>query len=230
MKLATASWSDRGPVRPINADAVRADATRGFFALADGVGSQPLSADASRFAVDAAHAAYATLPIDAELADLLPGIMQAYAERFGTIDPPATTLTVAVFRDGRCRYFNVGDSPLLLLSGGARLLTRQHTIVDRTVAMDDFSAMKSIRGSNILFNYLGDPDAFAPNYPALKIAAPTRFLLCSDGVFDVLSQDEIGALLGTAPTPDDCVRIVCDAAEQGLPSDNYSLIVIDAAP
>jgi len=233
MKLSTAAYSDQGPVRENNADAVLADAARGFFAVADGVGSQPESAQASRFAVDKALEVYRSLGGRLDNAvrpgELFAGVKEAYGSAFG-LHPPATTLTVGYFAGTRFHFFNVGDSPVLLLSGGARLLTREHTIVDRLVPIVDFSAMKSILGSNVLFNYLGEPDAFAPAYDPVEIVGPTRLLLCSDGVFDFLSQEDLGILHARAPSPADFVRLVQAAAGAAVPTDNYSLVVVDAEP
>jgi protein phosphatase len=233
MKLAAASYTDQGPLREINADAVLAETTSGFFAVADGVGSEPESAAASRFAVDKALAIYRALGGGLNGAvrtgELFAAVKDAYGLAFGS-EPPATTLTVGYLATGRFHYFNIGDSPVLLLSDGARLLTRQHTIVDRLMPIEDFSAMKSIRGSNVLFNYLGEPDAFAPEYEPIEIVGPTRFLLCSDGVFDFLSQNDLGALHRQASSPPDFVRLVQAAAAAAVPSDNHSLIVVDAEP
>jgi protein phosphatase len=232
MQILAAWYTDQGPVREINADAVLADAGDGFFAIADGVGSEPQSAEASRFAADKAYEIHRSLGGsrgDVRPETLFASVKEAYDSHFGA-GAPATTLSVGYFAGGRFRFFNVGDSPVLLLGERARLLTREHTIVDRHVAIADFSAMKSIRGSNVLFNYLGDPEAHVPEYDAVEIAGPARFLLCSDGVFDFLTQEGLGALHARAASPAEFVRLVRAAAEAAVPADNHSLIVIDAAP
>jgi protein phosphatase len=233
MRLSAASYSDCGPVRPLNADALLADAARGFFAVADGVGSEPESAAASRFAVERAHAAYQDLLADRNTIsphELLAQVKREYADAFGDLDPPATTLTVGHLAAGRFHYFNVGDSPVLLLAGSVRLLTREHTIVDRGMVITDFSRMKSVRGSNVIFNYLGSDEAFAPDYEPVEVAARARFLLCTDGVFDFLAQEELDELHTMAETPAQFVAFVRSMAAAALPSDNYSLIVVDAEP
>jgi serine/threonine protein phosphatase PrpC len=55
-------------------------------------------------------------------------------------------------------------------------------------------------------------------------------LLCSDGVFDFLSQEDLGFLHAQAPGPPDFMRLVRAAAGAAVPTDNYSLIVVDAEP
>jgi protein phosphatase len=233
MRLSAASYTDQGPVRERNADAVLADTANGFFAVADGVGSEPESAEASRFAVCEAHAVYRALGGQLGNAvrpdQLFAGIKDAYGSAFGA-QPPATTLTVSYLAAGRLHFFNIGDSPVLLLADRAYLLTRQHTIIDRLVPSDDFSTMKSIRGSNVLFNYLGEPDAFIPEYEPIRIVGTTRILLCSDGVFEFLNQADLGQLHSRAPSPEDLVRLIQSAATAAVPMDNYSLIVVDAEP
>lgn len=233
MGLLSASLSERGPVRVLNADATVCDDKLGFYAVADGVGSTLNSARASAFAVAEAHAQCQILfrkaraPID--LGELVREVGRRFQAEFADATPtPSTTLTVAQVCEQSVHYVSVGDSPAFLLDrSGIRLLTKAHTVVDRHRVFADYGEIKSLSGSNLLFNSLGPNPPNPVVYPPGVTAGPSRLVLCTDGFMEIFTQAALAQYSGQAASPDALVRLAREAAAAQRPPDNYSVIVVD---
>lgn len=234
MRTCSATISECGPVRAVNADAVVTDDTNGFYAIADGVGSTPDSVAASRFAVQQAHAGFLALAGNRrhlDLASLVLDVGRQFQEKFAQSSRAiGTTLTVVAIGENSIAHVSVGDSPLFLLAEGrTALLTKFHTMVDQKVIISDFSEMKSLNGSNYLYNTLGRTLPKPIEYDPLECAAPFRALLCTDGFMELTNQSELAALNAQCASVSDFVAVVSRlAANKRLP-DNYSAILIEAS-
>ncbi len=226
-------FSECGPVRSLNADAVVASDADGFYAVADGVGSVPSSADASQFAATEALNLFRSDISSAHDAPdwerLISRLHELYRNRFGDIARvPATTLTLAVIRSGRLQFTTFGDSPIFLIDRrGIALLSREHTAVDQHRIFSNFSDLKSQGGSNVLVNALGRHRPRPIAYDLIEFREPCRLMISSDGLMDVLSQEELGALSRRAPTAADLRDEILVRGRLCRPRDNYSGVIID---
>ena len=63
-----------------------------------------------------------------------------------------------------------------------------------------------------------------PDWKLIDLRAGDRFLLCTDGVHDVLSNEQVAARLGRAKTPADAVTAFARDVIAGGAPDNYTLI------
>jgi serine/threonine protein phosphatase PrpC len=108
------------------------------------------------------------------------------------------------------------------------LLTKYHTMVDQRDIIRDFSEMKSLNGSNYLYNSLGLTLPTPIEYDPIACAAPFRALLCTDGFMELTVQRELGALNARCTTVDEFPRVVADMAKNKRLPDNYSAILIEA--
>jgi protein phosphatase len=230
VKLTYSLFSDKGPIRTVNADSVLADADLGFFAVADGVGSTESSILASEYAVACAYERFREVGSDAnlDLSGLAKAIENDYESKFRSLGRrPSTTLTIGIFRDGHLHYFNIGDSPAFLLTNQTQLLTTQHTVIDRMQRFTDFSAMKSIEGSHILFNYLGSFDVQPTLYPPLRLPEKCRLLFCTDGLIEIIDQNDLQGVHLRNDTAESFVSELRQRASSCTPPDNFSMIVVD---
>ena len=63
-----------------------------------------------------------------------------------------------------------------------------------------------------------------PDWRKIDLRAGDRYLLCTDGVHDVLNDAQVAALLGRAKTPADAVKAFArEVIARGAP-DNYTLV------
>jgi protein phosphatase len=138
---------------------------------------------------------------------------------------PSTTLTVAIVTDTSLSYVSVGDSPAFLISGDTvKLLTRDHTAIDRGRIISDFSALKAMGGSHILFNTIGPWPPRPIDYTPVAWGASSRLLICSDGLLEVLSQSELSLL--NHGSLDQVVGKIRSRSTVLSPPDNYSAIIV----
>lgn len=237
MKLSAYVVSDRGrnPARPINEDSSLVELSRGLFAVADGLGGHAAGERASRIAVDTLAAAQRD-PLPPELtaeARLCAWIGAAHAniQAAADADPQlrrmGTTLTALLFHDHGAHLGHVGDSRAYLLRAGAiTQLTRDHTLAQDLVDQGMLSAeeARTSRNRHALTNVLG-VDLPEPDVIALTPAPGDLFILCSDGLTEHVSDEDL-AVVASAHPPSEVPQRLVDLANERGGSDNITVLLV----
>jgi serine/threonine protein phosphatase PrpC len=144
---------------------------------------------------------------------------------------PGTTCVGCLVQDGHAWWGHAGDSRLYHVRGGRVLSrTRDHSITRQMAELSGLSEEEeaALPGRNILYSCIGSTGS-----PELDIAPPVplavgdTLLLCSDGLWGPLSDEEVGAALSGASL----VRAVAELAAQaelrnGHLSDNITAIAM----
>jgi PPM family protein phosphatase len=234
--------TDPGEVRSDNEDSVAGDAAIGFAVLADGMGGHNAGEVASRIAVDVVNttfrsAAFLGERLEAERAESFVGTAIAAANSavlaLAGTDPRyrgmGTTLLVAFWHDNSVTYGHVGDSRLYLLRAGKlERLTRDHTIVQQQFEQGRISAeeVRYAANRNVLTRAVGIDTEVEADLHTRTIGAGDLYLLCSDGLTDMMTDDEIGRTLLAcrADVNTAAVRLVELANEAGG-HDNISVVI-----
>ena len=224
--------------RPINEDRMGYCYTResGLFVLADGMGGHPQGEVAAQLALETVSALYQkeARPILQDTAQFLSNSLLAahlqinrYATRKGMLDTPRTTLVALVVQGASATCVHCGDSRLYVVREGELLMrTRDHSFVEQRNA--GVTRVEHVN-RNILFSCLGSTAK-----PVFDIAGPFRLmqgdklLLCSDGLWGSLSDEEIVEHLTSKPVADavpDLVESALRAA--GETSDNVTVLAIE---
>ena len=240
-----ASASDRGLVRADNQDSVLCDAGAGLFAVADGMGGGSEGALASQWvreALDDVAKAKVSLSL-AERMELVGEMLKRANRRIRlrTADCGHKTMgtTVALMladtRDlSQAKICHAGDSRVYRLRGGTlQPLTRDHTVgceLGRAAASKGYPVRDcgSRRNplSHVLTRAIGTEDLLRLEWLDISLERGDRMLLCSDGVHDVLEDDEIGSLLSGGTPSEAVARIAESVRGRGAP-DNYSIVCVD---
>lgn len=130
------------------------------------------------------------------------------------------TLAGLLFHDGRAWAFNLGDSRIYLERGGVL----HRLSVDHVDSRPLFSG----KGKGSLSQYLGiDEEEFVvePSIGSAEVREGDRFLICSDGLTDMLGEDEILAVLTGARSAEAAVeKLIAQALDHGG-RDNVTVIV-----
>ena len=225
------SRSNTGCVREHNEDSVIVQAP--LFAVADGMGGHAAGEVASELAVDI-------------LAESAPGICDAdslieavrtinrsiiAAAEAGTGRPGmGTTLTSAVIDGTRLLIAQVGDSRAYLLHNGKlQQLTRDHSYVGELLAGGHISPDEAAQHPkrSVITRALGsDPKTEADIYE-LEAVVGDRLLLCSDGLYGMVSDEEITSILLANPDPQSACDELTIAAREGGGLDNITSIVVN---
>jgi serine/threonine protein phosphatase PrpC len=140
-----------------------------------------------------------------------------------------TTLTAACTAGLAAFIVHAGDSRAYLLRGGTlRRLTRDHTLaqdlVDSGRAAPDSAQARRV--GHVLTNYLGGPGGGgAAEVYQLGLADGDRLLLCTDGLTDLVSDDEIGRILVLHREPGSACRALVDLALERGGRDNVTAVL-----
>jgi protein phosphatase len=232
MILCAAAASDLGPVRENNEDASYAG--RRLVAVADGMGGMPAGELASEI-VMRELAALEEAAVDHPLPTLLNAIETANrqirkaADADASRDGMGTTVTALFLSGDELALLHVGDSRAYLLRDGTlRQLTRDETLVqalvDRGVLSAD-EARNHPRRSVVLRAVQGD--ALSPDGTLLAAQAGDRFLVCSDGLSDVVPDELLREALLAHPDPRACAQRLVGLALAAGGTDNVTAIVAD---
>lgn len=196
--------SDVGRVRRRNEDAVAVDEARGIAVLADGMGGLADGHLASREAVDVVFAALRDERRPSGGDALTEALEEAnrrvlaLAQRRGS-GPMGTTLVVLrVAADGSAALAHVGDSRAYLWRRGTLSpLTRDHSLVQEMCDQGLMSAEAARHAPerNVLTQALGIEAPLEFAVTALRAEPGDLVLLCSDGLWDMLDDARIAALL-----------------------------------
>ncbi|UNX54996.1 protein phosphatase 2C domain-containing protein [Georgenia sp. TF02-10] len=237
--LRYAARSDTGLVRSSNQDSGYAGPH--LLVLADGMGGPAGGDIASSVAV--AHLA----PLDGEshggddLLDLLRGAVAAahadLMERSEADEDLAGlgTTCIAVLRSGnKLAMVHIGDSRAYLLRDGVLTqVTTDHTFVQYLVSTGRLTPEEAERHPqrNVILRALGDNDGDVELDESLREAVPgDRWLLASDGLFGVVSDETIAETLASVADPGACAdELIALALRAGGP-DNVTCVVADVVP
>ena len=228
-----AAATDQGLGRSNNEDSIFAG--NRLFVVADGMGGLPAGELASDILVQALAVVDDMPDTDEPLQDLLAALrtanerIEAAIADDGARDGMGTTVTALLLSGDAVAALNVGDSRCYLVrDGGLTQLTRDDTyvqaLVDQGVLTPDDARRHPQRALVTQAVQGGD---FQPTGRMVPIRAGDRFLLCSDGLSDYVTDEVIGETLRNVTDRVKCAdELIRRTLQAGAP-DNVSVIVCD---
>ena len=231
MMLNAASRTDIGLVRDNNEDA--AVCGERLAVVADGMGGHPGGEVASAVAVALVQAAYTGRSLD-ELQAGVRAANRAIWDRAGSdagLEGMGTTICAAgLTEDGCLAVVNVGDSRAYLLRDGSlRQLTHDHTFTADLVRRGELSEREAVDHPhrNVLIRALGVGPDVELDSATHGATAGDRLLLCSDGLFNEVPDEEITSVMTTTEdvqaTADGLVELALSRGGR----DNVSAVVAE---
>ena len=209
----------------------------GLFILADGMGGHPEGEVAAQLALQTISAIYqkqARPLIEDPVAFLSAALLAAhyqiihYASEKGMLDTPRTTLVGLVVQGSGATWVHCGDSRLYFVRDGELLTrTRDHSYLEQYSA----GIIKKLDrlNRNILYTCLGS--ASKPEFVAtgpVALQQGDKLLLCSDGLWGNLSDDDIVNQLARKNVSDAVPDLVESALKAGgRQSDNVTVIAME---
>ena len=232
LALRYAARSDRGLVRANNEDSVYAGAR--LLALADGMGGHAAGEVASQLVI----AALAHLDYDEPGGDLLKKLETSVHEGNSAIaeqvdldpdlDGMGTTLTAILFAGDRLGLVHIGDSRgYLLRDGELTQITKDDTFVQTLVDEGRITADEahSHPQRSLIMRALTGHEV-EPTLIMREAREGDRYLLCSDGLSDPVSQETILEALKLPGVTESADRLIELALRGGGP-DNVTVVVAD---
>jgi serine/threonine protein phosphatase PrpC len=248
--MKTRGWAvtDVGRKRDHNEDSFLCNDDLRLYAVADGMGGHLGGERASRMAVEIVEREMARArdrglepgapgsppPVAVALRDItllaarsIYEAAHADAQHAGM----GTTLTAAAFHDQHLTVCHVGDSRAYVYRDGrARQLTEDHSWIQEQVRAGLLSpddAMVS-RFRNIITRSVGFEPSVEPDVITVPVEAGDCYLICSDGLSNYLSAEEIGGVLSASFYADAGPALVAMANDRGG-DDNITCVVVYVA-
>jgi PPM family protein phosphatase len=235
-----ASISDRGlsEKRPLNEDSYLADAERGIFVVADGVGGADAGEVASQTAVDVLNDAFRNKITDGEdIEDLMELAIQranSSIHQMASENPRFSmmaTTVVALHLDGkRATIGHVGDSRLYRLGpeGSLHRETEDHSIVEEEVRAGRMTPEQAANhpSKNVISRALGAEDTVEPDMKTIEVEDGSAFLLCTDGITRHLPDNELRELMTSGRSPAELCDEMKQRCYQRGAEDNLTAVII----
>jgi serine/threonine protein phosphatase PrpC len=228
-----AARSDRGLIRHGNQDSVYAGPR--LLAVADGMGGMAAGDVASNIVIAALAHLDEDVPGNAPLDALRQAVDAANQQIRDAVDEnPAmegmgTTLTGMLFGGSKLGMVHIGDSRAYLLRDGEFVqITRDDTYVQLLVDEGRITAEEANTHpqKSLLMRALDGRDA-DPEYSVRQAISGDRYLICSDGLSGVVSDETIAATLREYSDPNQCAERLIQLALRGGGPDNITVIVAD---
>ena len=244
IRLAGGAHSDVGRVRTNNQDAALAETTSAVYAVADGMGGHRGGEVASALALEALVNQLASVrvgggPLDGveRVVDAVIGANEAVfeeargnAELFGMGTTLCVLALIGAPGQEQLAVANVGDSRIYLLhEGELSQLTEDHSLVQGLVRDGQLTADEAAvhPNRNILTRVIGVEPAVEVDWWEWPALVGDRYLLCSDGLFNEVSDARIAATLRQLADPVEAARTLVSLANAGGGRDNVTCVVVD---
>ena len=233
MEIKVGVVCDRGlnPKRPVNQDNYLSVLEHGLFAVFDGVGGQRAGEVASHMAAETIEESLATIS-HRNSHDLIRRAVTfanrdiyEQAESDPAYKTMATTIALTHIEGNQATLAHVGDSRIYRLEDGYFYReTVDHT--DYNDALRDGLALTSAGGSNVINRALGVEPDVEVEIKTITVSDGVRLLLCSDGIYRHLADEEIATVLAQIKDPqeaaDELKRLVLARGAD----DNLTAIVV----
>lgn len=232
MRFAEGHRTDVGRGRPENEDNLLVDREHGLYAVADGMGGHRAGEVASATAIETLKEAF----LGGQRLDQAVVAANAAVFAKGADDPAlqgmGTTITaIALEGDGTALFGHVGDSRgYLMRDGTVTQVTADHSLVEQLVREGRLTPEEAQHHPQraIITRALGVDAQVEVDTYRVELKAGDRFLICSDGLTNMLSDDTIGQTLRRHADPQQAADTLVDMANQAGGDDNITVVILDA--
>ena len=239
-----------GSVREVNEDAVstvldqretlgledKDQRARGhLFAISDGMGGHAAGEIASNLVVETLFRSYyasESPAVQDSLAQAITDANRAVCDE-AVANPGyagmGATLVVAVLQNDELVIGNIGDSRAYLFRDGViSQITHDHSWVAEQVTAGVLTKEKASRHPyrNVITRSLGPERDPKPDFFHLQTQPGDSLLICTDGLSNLLSDDELARFLGAYPSDQAADILLEQTLERGAP-DNVTFVLID---
>ncbi len=250
MRISSHGLSDVGKKRQKNEDSFLIDENAMLYVVADGMGGHLGGDFASKMAVETIVETINSLEDDPEMTlqegdiDVRAGDPQSYlryavglaskrifdkANEEVSLKGMGTTAVALFFRNNKVYVANVGDSRgYRIRNENIQQITKDHSLVGEQIRAGILSEedARVHRLKNIITRSVGFQESVEADVDIRVIREGDRFLLCSDGLSNLILDDEIRDVVATNNIETACKRLVDIANERGG-DDNITVVIAE---
>lgn len=228
--------SDIGNIRELNEDTFGVLEGKYFnlFIICDGMGGHNAGEVASKMAKDTILHTMEHDLHDSPVEALIAAIKEANQKIFErsasekTMSGMGTTVTTAVSYDGKLDIAHVGDSSLYIIRDNEiKKITKDHSFVQELVDSGRISQAdaKHHPNKNIITRAVGTNAEVAVDTYRLNTRKDDFFILCTDGLTDYLSDEEILNEVTSHENKKDSIAALAEIAKERGGKDNITLVI-----
>lgn len=237
----TVSRTDIGLMRKLNQDYVfTADLPVGslpnLYLVADGMGGHKAGGFASKYAVETIVEKVNSKREEDVFSILHQAIVEANrrvrekAAEDESMAGMGTTVVAATICEDVLKVANVGDSRLYLVNDGIHQITIDHSLVEEMVRMGglDREQARDHKNKNIITRAIGAQMEINPDFFEVKLKKGDQIFMCTDGVSNMLTDDEILAILKEEDkTEEERIEKIIAMANENGGRDNMGIVYIN---
>ena len=235
--------TDIGKTRAVNQDYIYASVEGigclpNLFVVADGMGGHKAGDTASRYTVETIK----ELIAESEETDALSVISEAVksvntllikkAGESEDYQGMGTTLVISSIFGNVLRVANVGDSRLYVIhQGETKQITLDHSLVEELIRTGqlDRRRVRFHPEKNIITRALGTGKEAVPDFFEIALQNGEKVLLCSDGLTNMVEDDEIGTIVMGQRFVDKICEQLIERANYYGGKDNIGVVVVEQA-
>ena len=251
MQVISSGISDLGLQREGNEDSFSIEDSLGLYVVADGMGGHLAGEVASQVAVEMINKSFRRWMENKTPEDELFGypdrslsrqgnyllssirlanrIVYEMAVEYEQYHGMGTTVVTLLVAPDLLIAANVGDSRIYMIRGGAiERMSKDHTIVAEQIDMGVFTE-KEAAGSplkHVLTRNLGSTDYVDAEVFEIQPSQDVRFVLCTDGLTDIVAEKEILEVTRRADHPETVCRKLVDMSLQRGAPDNTTVVAV----
>ncbi len=237
--LKTFSITDIGKKRKVNQDYVYTSENPignlpNLFIVADGMGGHNAGDFASKLTVETLLGEIADsfernpVIILSKAIQTANGVIRKKAEEAPDMEGMGTTLVAATCLGKYLHVANVGDSRLYVVGKEMRQITKDHSLVEEMVRIGTISHSEARNhpDKNIITRAIGAASEVEPDFFTVELEEGDLVLLCSDGLTNMLEDEEIRMILNSGRDIVEQAQSLVDAANANGGRDNISVVLI----
>ncbi len=159
------------------------------------------------------------------------GMLLQKASEHSELRGMGTTFVAAVIIDNKLYVANIGDSRLYVIGDEVKQITLDHSLVEELIRTGqlDRRRVRFHPEKNIITRALGTGNEAVPDFFEIILQKEEKVLLCSDGLTNMVEDDEIGDIVMQKQFVDKiCERLVERANYYGG-KDNIGVVVVEQA-
>lgn len=243
MILTAGGKTDQGLVRENNEDSFYLDEKLGLLVVADGMGGHASGETASKLAVGVLcdyfqenrpvisdyNSSYSetTNKLNASINLANQAVLEA-AQSSSELNGMGTTIAAVLLEGNQLSIAHIGDSRVYLVrSGHIEQLTDDHSIVQEQVRRELITKEEAAQSQmkNILTRALGIHEETKADLGELTVFHGDILLLCSDGLYNMVSDERMLAIIACAGNADAACDDLINAANENGGKDNISVVL-----
>ena len=207
-----------------------------LFIVADGMGGHNAGDYASKHTVEKVVETVEELKNEQDIEEIIQeAIYRANAYIYEkskeemSLSGMGTTLVVATIKDQEVTVANIGDSRMYVVNQDITQITKDHSLVEEMVTMGglDKEAARNHPDKNIITRAIGVKEFVLADFFAVRLEKEDKILLCTDGLTNMLKDDEIHRIIQNNKDVEAAARALIAAANENGGRDNIAVVLVE---